>query len=74
MINIDGNLIEVGNIAPTHQIPGVVIKRDNGTYIAIQGITEDEARSLAKFFLEPVSITIEGNGTGKYQKEENGQS
>lgn len=53
-----GTVVEVGQLEDEDGAVGVVIERPAGGYITVKGLTEDEARAVAKLFLEAVTVTL----------------
>jgi hypothetical protein len=54
-----GTLVEVGKLEDEGGALGFVIKRTNGEFVTVKGLTIEEARVVALHLLQTVSVTVD---------------
>jgi hypothetical protein len=59
MLNLFGEITEIGILEGENGALGIVIKRLDGSFITIKGLTEDETRACCHLFCK-VELKIEG--------------
>lgn len=57
-MTIFGTVCEIGTLEGEGGERGVVLRRQDDTFVTIKGLTEDETRALAPLFLDGVELTI----------------
>lgn len=57
-ILLNGEVVEIGRLEDESGADGIVIRRADQSLVTIKGLTMDEMRGLAQFFLDPVQVVI----------------
>jgi hypothetical protein len=53
-----GNVVEVGNLDDEGSALGVVLRRDDGTFVTVKGLTVEETRAAGALLFQQVSLTL----------------
>lgn len=61
-MNLAGSIVEVGDLDGEGGARGIVIKRPDGTFVTVKGLTEDEARALAPHYMDEISLQVIASG------------
>ena len=59
MLNLFGEIVEIGIMEEEDGAMGIVIERTDGSLVTIKGLTEDETRACCHLFCK-IELKIEG--------------
>lgn len=59
MLNLSGEIVEIGTLSHENGAMGIVIERPDGSFVTIKGLTEDETRACCHLFFK-VELKIDG--------------
>lgn len=61
-MNITGTICEIGDLDDEGGARGIVIKRPDGTFVTVKGLTDVEVRALAPHFMDGVVLQVIASG------------
>lgn len=61
---VKGEIVEVGRLDGEGGDSGFVIKRPDGSFVTVKGLSDDETRAAAALMFQPIAATLSVSPNG----------